>query len=52
MAFYENSSTLGVDMIYNKKLSGTKRDQPELAKLVDRTTEGKSRTRDNICTEK
>ena len=30
----------GVDMIYNEKMSGTKRDRPELAKLVDRITEG------------
>jgi len=30
----------GVDMIYNEKMTGTKRDRPELAKLLDRMTEG------------
>lgn len=30
----------GVDMIYNEKMTGTKRDRPELAKLVDRITVG------------
>lgn len=30
----------GVDMVYNEKMTGTKRDRPELAKLVDRITEG------------
>ena len=30
----------GVDIIYNEKMTGTKRDRPELAKLLDRMTEG------------
>lgn len=30
----------GVDMIYNEKMTGTKRDRPELSKLLDRITEG------------
>jgi DNA invertase Pin-like site-specific DNA recombinase len=30
----------GVDNIYNEKMTGTKRDRPELAKLLDRMTEG------------
>lgn len=30
----------GCDMIYNEKMTGTKRDRPELAKLLDRMTEG------------
>ena len=30
----------GVDKIYNEKMTGTKRDRPELAKLLDRMTEG------------
>jgi DNA invertase Pin-like site-specific DNA recombinase len=30
----------GVDHIYNEKMTGTKRDRPELAKLLDRMTEG------------
>ena len=30
----------GVDMIYNEKMTGTKRDRPELAKMLDRMTEG------------
>ncbi len=30
----------GVDMIYNEKMSGTKKNRPELAKLLDRITEG------------
>ena len=30
----------GVDFIYNEKLTGTKRDRPELTKLLDRLTEG------------
>ena len=30
----------GCDMIYNEKLTGTKRDRPELAKMLDRMTEG------------
>lgn len=30
----------GVDMIYNEKMTGTKRDRPELTKLLDRMTEG------------
>jgi len=30
----------GVDQIYNEKLTGTKRDRPELTKLLDRMTEG------------
>ena len=32
----------GVDHIYNEKLTGTKRDRPELAKMLDRMTEGDS----------
>ena len=30
----------GVDIIYNEKMTGTKRDRPELTKLLDRMTEG------------
>ena len=30
----------GVDIIYNEKITGTKRDRPELNKLLDRMTEG------------
>ena len=30
----------GVDVIYNEKMTGTKRDRPELKKLLDRMTEG------------
>lgn len=30
----------GVDIIYNEKMTGTKRDRPELNKLLDRMTEG------------
>lgn len=30
----------GVDMIYNEKMTGTKKDRPELTKLLDRITEG------------
>ena len=30
----------GCDTIYNEKMTGTKRDRPELAKLLDRMTEG------------
>ena len=30
----------GVDMIFNEKMTGTKRDRPELAKMLDRMTEG------------
>lgn len=30
----------GVDMIYNEKMTGTKKDRPELSKLLDRMTEG------------
>lgn len=30
----------GVDQIYNEKMTGTKKDRPELAKLIDRITEG------------
>lgn len=30
----------GCDVIYNEKMTGTKRDRPELAKLLDRMTEG------------
>ena len=30
----------GVDHIYNEKLTGTKRDRPELAKMLDRMTKG------------
>jgi len=30
----------GVDHIYNEKLTGTKRDRPELAKMLDRMTTG------------
>ena len=29
----------GVDIIYNEKMTGTKRDRPELNKLLDRMTE-------------
>ena len=30
----------GVDYIYNEKMTGTKRNRPELEKLLDRITEG------------
>ncbi len=30
----------GVDRIYNEKMTGTKKDRPELSKLLDRITEG------------
>lgn len=30
----------GVDLIYNEKMSGTKKDRPELTKLLDRMTTG------------
>ena len=30
----------GVDQIYNEKMTGTKKDRPGLAKLIDRMTEG------------
>jgi len=30
----------GVDVIYNEKMTGTKRDRPELAKMLDRMAEG------------
>ena len=30
----------GVDMIYNEKMSGTKRDRPELTKMLDQMTKG------------
>ncbi|MDE7245415.1 MAG: recombinase family protein [Oscillospiraceae bacterium] len=30
----------GCDMIYNEKMTGTKRERPELAKMLDRMTEG------------
>lgn len=30
----------GCDMIYNEKMTGTKRDRPELDKMLDRMTEG------------
>jgi len=30
----------GVDVIYNEKMTGTKKDRPELTKLLDRVTEG------------
>jgi len=30
----------GVDQIYNEKMTGTKRDRPELEKMLDRMTEG------------
>lgn len=30
----------GVDVIYNEKMTGTKRERPELTKLLDRLTEG------------
>lgn len=30
----------GVDQIYNEKMTGTKRDRPELAKMLDRMTAG------------
>lgn len=30
----------GVDKIYNEKMTGTRKDRPELSKLLDRVTEG------------
>lgn len=30
----------GVEMIYNEKMTGTKKDRPELLKLLDRVTDG------------
>jgi len=30
----------GVDIIYNEKITGTKKNRPELTKLLDRITEG------------
>ena len=30
----------GVDIIYNEKITGTKKNRPELSKLLDRITEG------------
>ena len=30
----------GVDVVYNEKFTGTKRDRPELTKMLDRMTEG------------
>lgn len=30
----------GCDIIYNEKMTGTKRERPELTKLLDRMTEG------------
>ncbi len=30
----------GCDLIYNEKMTGTRRDRPELTKLLDRVTEG------------
>ena len=30
----------GCDTIYNEKMTGTKRDRPELEKMLDRMTEG------------
>ena len=30
----------GVDKIYNEKMTGTKRDRPELEKMLERMTEG------------
>lgn len=30
----------GVDMIYNEKMTGTKKDRPELSKMIDRLSEG------------
>ena len=30
----------GVDYIYNEKMTGTKKDRPELSKMLDRMTEG------------
>jgi len=30
----------GVDSIYNEKMTGTKKDRPELSKMLDRMTEG------------
>jgi len=35
----------GVDIIYNEKMTGTKRDRPELSKLLDRMTMGDNRYR-------
>lgn len=33
-------NSYGVDTIYNEKMTGTRRDRPELTKLLDRMTEG------------
>ena len=30
----------GVDVVYNEKMTGTKKDRPELSKMLDRMTEG------------
>ena len=30
----------GVDLVYNEKMTGTKKDRPELAKMLERMTEG------------
>ena len=30
----------GADIIYNVKMTGTRKDRPELAKMIDRMTEG------------
>lgn len=30
----------GVEMIYNEKMTGTKKDRPELSKMLDRVTDG------------
>ena len=30
----------GVDIIFNEKMTGTKRNRPELSKMLDRLTEG------------
>lgn len=39
----------GCDMIYNEKLTGTKRDRPELAKMLDRMTEGDTVVIESLC---
>lgn len=34
----------GVDHIYNEKMTGTKKNRPELEKMLDRMTEGDQKT--------
>lgn len=36
----DDLSKYGCDIVYNEKITGTKRDRPELAKILDRMTEG------------